>query len=121
MKKQPWGIVLLDCGVIRANGIKIFLNEVIMNNVIWKFELQFTDMQILAMPVGAKILDVQMQNGNLQLWALCDNEMQNENRKIAIYGTGNPVPSNSGEHIATFQMSDGNLVFHVFEIKRRSV
>ncbi len=92
-----------------------------MNNVILKFELQVTDMQILAMPVGAKILDVQMQGNKLQLWALCDNEMQNENRKIAIYGTGNPVPSNSGEHIATFQMSDGNLVFHVFEIKRRSV
>ena len=93
-----------------------------MNNVILKFELQVTDMQILAMPVGAKILDVQMQNGNLQLWALCDNSKPLiEKRKIAIYGTGNPMPDNCGEYIATFQMAGGSLVFHVFEIKRRSV
>mgnify|MGYP003452762052 FL=1 len=93
-----------------------------MSNVIWKFGLEVKDIQFLAVPTGAKFLDAQMQNGNLQLWALCDNSKPLiEKRKIAIYGTGNPVPSNSGEHIATFQMSDGNLVFHVFEIKRRSV
>ncbi len=67
------------------------------------------------MPVGAKILDVQMQGDKLQLWALCDNEMPNEIRKIAIYGTGNSTPNDCGEYIATFQMDGGSLVFHVFE------
>ena len=93
-----------------------------MSNVIWKFGLEVKDIQFLAVPTGAKFLDAQMQNGNLQLWALCDNSKPLiEKRKIAIYGTGNPMPDNCGEYIATFQMAGGSLVFHVFEIKRRSV
>ncbi|HQZ59688.1 MAG TPA: hypothetical protein PLQ39_08370 [Acinetobacter sp.] len=88
-----------------------------MSNVIWKFGLEVTDTQILKMPLGAKFLDAQMQNGNLQLWALCNNALVTvAERKIAIYGTGNPMPDDCGEYIATFQMANGSLVFHVFEI-----
>ena len=32
-------------------------------------------------------------------------------------GTGNPMPDEPGEYIATFQMHGGALVFHAFELR----
>jgi len=86
---------------------------------IWKWLLDVVDLQVIRMPFGAKILTVQVQGKVPQLWALCDEkEKIKEERKIAIYGTGNPIPEeNSGEYISTFQELDGKLVWHVFEIK----
>lgn len=85
---------------------------------IWKYELGVIDEQHLFLPVDAKILTVQMQYGICCLWALVNEEnTAKELRKIAIYGTGNPLPDNPGEYIATFQMHGGDLVFHVFEVK----
>ncbi len=85
---------------------------------IWKWNLPITDNQALKMPVGAKILSVQVQHDNCCLWALCDDSkgVPSENREIAIYGTGNPIPDNPGKYISTFQLLDGDLVFHVFEV-----
>lgn len=85
---------------------------------IWKWVLLVTDAQTLMMPKGAKLLDVQVQDGICCLWALCDEKAEREERHIAIYGTGNPMPDNPGEYIATFQYM-GSLVFHAFEISQR--
>jgi len=84
---------------------------------IWKYPLKDADQQNLKLPVGAKILTVQIQRGVACLWALVDEEMMpsTEIRTIAIYGTGNPMPDEAGEYIATFQA--GEFVFHVFEYK----
>lgn len=83
---------------------------------IWKYTLAITDVQKLSVPPGAKFLDVQMQEGVPQLWALVDEKNYDAvTRTIAIYGTGHPMPNLPGEYIATFQM--GELVFHVFELK----
>ncbi len=84
---------------------------------IWKWTLKMVDNQVVNMPIGAKVLTVQMQNGEPQVWALCDEANPTEPRQIAIYGTGNPLPLEPGEYIATFQMHDGALVWHAFEIK----
>lgn len=84
---------------------------------IWKFSLDIIDQQTIAMPLDAKILTVQMQMGGAQLWALCnENQTQTEDRSIAIYGTGNPMPEEPGEYIATFQGMGGALVWHAFEL-----
>lgn len=83
---------------------------------IWKWQIEVTDRQTVMMPAGAKLLDVQMQNGKCCMWALCDQNAPKEPRYLATYGTGNPVPDNAGEYIATFQMCEGTLVFHVFEV-----
>jgi len=83
---------------------------------IFKWELQLTDEQVLWLPKGSKLLTVQMQNGRPKLWAICDpNAVLQEPRRIGIYGTGNPIPEDPGIYIATFQMHNGDLVFHVFE------
>lgn len=84
---------------------------------IWKWQLDVTDEQVVQMPAGAKLLDVQMQGGACCLWALCDENAPKEQRRIAIYGTGNLMPDEPGEHIATFQMHGGSLVFHAFELR----
>jgi hypothetical protein len=88
---------------------------------ILKWTLPVTDRQTVMIPAGAKLLDVQVQKGPMQehcaqLWALCDENAPKEQRHIAIYGTGNPMPDEPGDYIATFQMHGGALVFHAFEV-----
>jgi hypothetical protein len=82
---------------------------------IWKFPIEVRESQIVHMPKGAKPLTVQMQNGNPCLWTLCDETQPPEPRCVAVYGTGHKLPTNPGNYIATFQMMEGMLVFHVFE------
>jgi len=82
--------------------------------VIWKWPLEMIDHQILEMPIGAKILDVQMQGETCCLWAMCDPYAAKENRSFTIRGTGQTMPDNPGKYIATFQYSY-TLVFHIFE------
>lgn len=86
---------------------------------IWKFPLEVADQQKVKMPTGAKILTAQMQGDTCCLWALVDEtrpRFEFEIRDIAIYGTGNPMPDEPGDYIATFQIM-GGLVFHAFELK----
>ena len=82
---------------------------------IWKWPLTIADRQTIEMPSGAKLLTVQMQGERPQLWALCKEANPLIARKIAIYGTGNPMPDEPGQYIATFQSHGGALVWHVFE------
>lgn len=83
---------------------------------IWKYKLKVTDQQEVHIPIGAKLLSVQMQGEHCCLWALCDEAAAAEGRIIAIYGTGHPQPDHPGEYISTFQMAGGNLVFHAFDM-----
>lgn len=86
---------------------------------IWKWTLQITDKQMLQMPQGAKVLTAQMQGEELCLWAQVgppDPGVPQEARTFAIYGTGNPMPDEPGEYVATFQTQGGALVFHVYDL-----
>lgn len=86
--------------------------------VIWKWTLLQKERQTILMPEGAKILTVQVQDGNPQLWALCqeNSDVPKQKREIAIYGTGNPVPEPNGTYISSFQLEGGAFVFHAFEV-----
>lgn len=80
---------------------------------IWKYPLAITDMQKIYMPVGAKFLDVQMQDEIPCAWAIIDPYVKREPRTILIFGTGNPFSvSEKAEYIGTIQQ--GQLVWHVF-------
>ena len=79
----------------------------------WTLTVGMTELQ---MPAGAKVLTAQMQGDQPQLWALVDPTQPKERRVFVIYGTGNSVPDNPGEYVATFQMDGGALVWHVFEV-----
>lgn len=80
---------------------------------IWKFPIEVTDEQSVKMPVGAQALSVQVQNGQVCLWALVDADAETEERFVQIFGTGHPV-SGEGTFVETFQMQGGTLVFHAF-------
>lgn len=86
---------------------------------IFKYPIEITDKQIFPMPLGAKILTVQVQNENPCIWAMVDPDAQTEEVAIRVHGTGHPIYDSSNlEYIGTFQSMYGvNLVFHVFKEK----
>lgn len=85
---------------------------------IWKFQLVVDDLQKVLMPAGAEIRSVQLQHGQLCLWAMVDPDAAKEPRLIKIHGTGNPSIDTMHQRtfIDTVQM--GQFVWHVFERKQ---
>lgn len=81
---------------------------------IWKYGLVVTDEQFVSIPKVIQFLDIQSQYGLPQIWALVDDATAPELYKVQIVGTGNPVPEALGQYLGTFQMYNGNLVFHAF-------
>lgn len=89
-----------------------------MNKTIYKYPLQVTDLQEVLLPIGAEILTIQVQNEIPCLWALVDPDQIKEIVNIEIFGTGHPISYDIGvsrKYISTFQLNDGQLVFHTFE------
>ena len=84
---------------------------------IWKFPLNYYDTNFISMPKGAKILSIQNQYEIACIWALIpDITSDTETRIFIIYGTGHTHELIKGNYIGTYQLDNGNLVFHVFEI-----
>jgi len=81
---------------------------------IYKYPLEVIDSQEVELPVTAVVLSVQVQNGKPFLWALVDTTFDTEKRIIHIYGTGHPIEK-VHRYVNTFQMMNGQLVFHVFQ------
>lgn len=81
---------------------------------IWKYPLAVTDFNSVSMPVGAKVLSVQMQHGNPTLWAIVNPAESLEIRHFLTVRTGHELPENAGDFYGTYQF--GPLVFHVFEL-----
>lgn len=87
-----------------------------MSCEIWKFPIEVAGMQKVAMPLGARILSVDMQRGVLCLWAMVDTRGEASQRLIEIHGTGEPIKTGRGDSrqfIGTVQV--GQFVWHVFE------
>ncbi len=93
---------------------------------VWKYPMGNweTGMFSAEMPVGAEVLSLDWQHGELMMWALVDPEAAREQRHFIILGTGHTVasPNYRGEAISTegfvgtFQYLGGDLIFHVFEV-----
>lgn len=86
-------------------------------NTVWKFYLT-NDVTSLEVPRGAKFLHVDFQNSMPCVWALVDTEAQKETRLVLIVGTGHEINVRPVmlDHIGSFLMKDGALVFHAFEV-----
>lgn len=84
---------------------------------VYKYPLSLDDDVTLALPEGAQVLTIQMQNGDPVLWALVNPDAPTEQRSFHITGTGHSIeePRSQWRYVATFQMLGGALVFHVFE------
>ena len=86
---------------------------------IWKYPLEIRDEQSIKMPGTSAILAVQVQNGTPCLWVMVDPRNPGRFRKIAIYGTGHEMSQSPYNYIGTFQVANGSLVFHVFDLGER--
>jgi hypothetical protein len=62
------------------------------------------------------MLDVQLQHGDPQLWALVDVSATPQWRHFVTVGTGWEIPERIVGHVGSFQVEGGALVFHVFEL-----
>lgn len=82
---------------------------------VWKFPLEITDVQDIAMPAGAQILTAAEQRGVLCLWAIVDPARPNLLMRVTIVGTGHTAPGeDEADYIGTVLTSGGDLVWHVF-------
>lgn len=82
---------------------------------IYKYSIPVDDEIVIKMPKDAKVLTVQMQKSEPCIWILCDPNNEIVERRFYLYGTGMTV-SHSETYIGTFQMLNGGLVFHLFEL-----
>jgi hypothetical protein len=85
-------------------------------SVIYKYPVALEDVATVSLPSSAKILRFGAQGTQLFLWALVKPSTPNSVRHFRIAGTGHPLGEWEGEFINTFEMMDGRLVFHAFEI-----
>lgn len=88
-----------------------------MKKVIYKYRLNcYPTQQYL--PVGAKFLCIQNQNETPQMWFIVDpKEQETEQRNFVTRPTGAMFYTNqSTDYLGTFQLDNGRLVFHVFEL-----
>jgi len=86
---------------------------------VYKYSVPVVDYFTLAMPPGARLLTVQVQRQQPQMWALVDaNTSSTEDRHFRLAGTGHPIQEkvDSLVWVGTFQINQGSLIFHVFEI-----
>lgn len=84
---------------------------------IYKYNLSIQDSVKIDMPLGSEILTVQIQKDALYVWALVETEEKKmETRIFRIVGTGHWFNLTYYRYISTFQMNEGILVFHVFEV-----
>lgn len=82
---------------------------------IWKFPLKIGE-NLIQMPEGARPLTVQVQEGDVCLWADVLVDAPPEPRIFTLYGTGHPLPTIEYiQYIGTVQLEEWGLVFHVYE------
>lgn len=79
------------------------------------YKYQLANFATLDLPVGAKAVLVEMQNGSPHIWFEHNRSAFKEQRFFRIYGTGFDIPDNS-IHIGS--VIDGMFVWHIYEVKQ---
>jgi hypothetical protein len=84
-----------------------------MVKVVHKFSIDLRKTAV-EMPLGSKILSVQLQDGSPTLWALVDPEAMKEIRHFRVLMTGEHFTGSKDlDYLATLQ--NNGIVAHVFE------
>jgi hypothetical protein len=99
-----------------------------MSVTVWKFPLEIVDEQRVMLPKEHEWLRIDMQGDTLCGWAIVDPKGPKEEVLIRIAGTGHPIEypqfmdgidrneTDILDHIDTFFVKGGELVFHAFEV-----
>lgn len=87
-----------------------------MKKVVYKYSLEFEDLQEITFPASFIPLCVQAQGDKPQLWALVvPDSLPKRKLRIMIVGTGKEFDITPyWEYFGTFQLFEGRAVFHVF-------
>ncbi len=91
---------------------------------IFKYNLGLDDVISIDIPIGAEILTVQSQNNSPCLWALVDEDAETERVTFRTFDTGQPIPPDGDFdmiYIGTYQIYEGDGVFHVFLVESDTV
>ena len=84
---------------------------------IYKYEISPDNIVTLNLPFGAELLSVQNQNEHVCLWALVNPKNTVVKRYFKVFSTGESINLDVNyDYIGTFQLQNGSLVFHLFEI-----
>ena len=88
-----------------------------MDHRIYKYPINLgMRQQALFLPKCGRILSVQMQHGECQLWAIVDKEAPRVGRRFEVLPTGAIVEDHDKlVFLGTVQVDGGSLIFHVFE------
>lgn len=71
--------------------------------------------QLIFMPSDAELLCVQLQHGEPFVWALVDPGKPQAARRLALLGTGHPMPEEKLSYVGTFQLAGGDFIVHLFD------
>ena len=85
---------------------------------IHKYEVLIQDYPVIWTYEGAQVLTVQTQFGDPYLWVLCDPNKPPVKRRFRLAGTEYPIEEDENmlHYCGTFQLAEGECVFHLFEI-----
>lgn len=80
---------------------------------IHKIYLGDTPEQLIELPSGMEILDIQLQDSNWVLWYRFYKEMLTKEKwRVYRIGTGHDAPDHCAKHVSSVQV--GPLVWHFF-------
>lgn len=81
-----------------------------------KFPFPIGHLVRLEVPKFATFLKVDVQNGDQPcMWFLVDTDEPKQRLTFTLRGTGHDC-EDVGAYVGTFQMYDGKIVMHVFEV-----
>jgi hypothetical protein len=66
------------------------------------------------MPSGAEYLTVQVQGGTPCVWSLIDPSAPFVKITFDVFATGQSVDNTNRTYLGTYQLDDGELIYHVF-------
>ncbi|MDZ4250363.1 MAG: hypothetical protein U0990_09770 [Candidatus Nanopelagicales bacterium] len=92
-----------------------------MERQVWKFAIDSpASAAAIVMPRGAEVLSVGVQHDVICLWALVDPNAPYEARSFRIAGTGHLIldAAETDRFLGTIQLAGGNLIFHVWELRK---
>jgi len=84
---------------------------------IYKYEIEIEDYFEIRLPEDYKILSIQTQRDKICLWVLVNPNNKTILCKFRLARTGYPINDDIDYFIGTFQLYDGDIVFHLFKLK----
>jgi len=88
-----------------------------MTKKVFKYKLSKGTATRIDLPMGAKPLHIDMQDGEIYLWALVEDQLAGTQFiNILVVGTGHEINHLNPYHINTFLVNGGEYVFHAFQV-----